>query len=139
MFLLDANVVSELRKLKRGHVDKGVAEWAEGVPLALMFLSIVSVHEMEYGVLQAERRDPAKGGLLREWLDGSVLPTFADRIMLVDLPVALQAATFHVPDPVPFKDALVGATAMVHGMTIVTRNVVDFERFDGLEVLNPWA
>jgi predicted nucleic acid-binding protein len=139
MFVLDTNVVSELRKAKAGKADQGVVDWAEGVPAALMFLSVISLQELEHGVLLAERRDPPKGRVLRDWLSDSVMPAFADRIVPIDPPVALQAAALHVPDPAPVRDALIGATALVHGMTVVTRNTTDFERYAGLEVINPWT
>ncbi len=139
MYILDTNVVSELRKAAAGKADLGVTEWADGVPAALMFVSVITIHELEHGVLLAERSDPAKGAVLRTWLDGSVVPAFADRMLDVDLPVVRRAAGLHVPDPAPFRDALIGATALVHRMVLVTRNVGDFERFERLEVLNPWA
>lgn len=138
MFLLDTNVVSELRKAKAGTADSGVISWAEATPAALMYVSVVSMHELEHGVLLAERSDPPKGAILRSWLDESVIPAFADRILQLDLDAALQAASFHVPNPASFRDALIGATALVHGMSLVTRNVRDFERFAELEVVNPW-
>ena len=138
MFVLDTNVVSELRKARTGKADPGVAEWAEGVPATLMFLSVISLHELEHGVLLAERRDPRQGAVLRQWLDASVVAAFADRFLPVDERVARRAAALHVPDPAPFRDTLIAATGPVHGMTVVTRNVSDFQRFDGLEVTNPW-
>jgi predicted nucleic acid-binding protein len=139
MFVLDSNLVSELRKAKAGKANRGVVDWAGGVPPSLMFLSVISLQELEHGVLLAERGDPAKGKVLRAWLDGSVIPTFSERIVPVDLPVAVQAAALHVPDPAPVRDALIGASALVHGMTVVTRNIADFERFPDLEVINPWT
>ena len=138
MFVLDTNVVSELRKARTGKADPGVAEWAEGVPATLMFLSVISLHELEHGVLLAERRDPRQGAVLRQWLDASVVAAFADRFLPVDERVARRAAALHVPDLAPFRNTLIAATAQVHGMTVVTRNVSDFQRFDGLEVTNPW-
>ena len=139
MFVLDTNVVSELRKAKAGKANPGLTDWAAGVPAALMFLSVLSLHELEHGVLLVERRDPSTGEVLRDWLDGSVVPAFADRTIVIDPAVARRAAALHVPDPAPFRDALIGATALVHGMALVTRNVNDFERFGGLEVVNPWS
>ena len=139
MYVLDTNVISELRKADAGKADPGVTEWADGVPAALMFVSVITIHELELGVLLAERRDPAKGAVLRTWLDGSVAAAFADRMLDVDLHVVRRAAGLHVPDPAPFRDALIGATALVHGMVLVTRNVGDFARFEHLEVLDPWA
>lgn len=139
MFVLDTNVVSEMRKAGAGKANPGVTAWARSVPAALMFLSAISLHELEHGVLLAERRDPAQGALLRRWLDSSVAASFADRILPVDERVARRAAALHVPDPAPFRDALIAATAQIHGMTVVTRNVSDFRRFAGLEVTNPWT
>ena len=139
MFVLDTNVVSELRKARAGKANPGVTEWARGVPAELLFLSVISLHELEHGVLLAERRDPAQGAVLREWLDTSVAAAFADRLLAVDEPVARRAAVLHVPNPAPFRDALIAATAQVHDMTVVTRNVDDFVRFDRLGVINPWS
>jgi predicted nucleic acid-binding protein len=90
-------------------------------------------------VLLAERRDPAQGVVLREWLDTSVATAFADRLLAVDEAVARRAAVLHVPNPAPFRDALIAATAQVHDMTVVTRNVDDFVRFDRVGVINPWS
>ena len=86
-----------------------------------------------------ERSDPAQGAVLRSWLDESVAAAFAERVLAVDEDVARRAAALHVPDPAPFRDALIGATALAHHMTVVTRNVLDFERFNSLEVVNPWS
>ena len=139
MFLLDTNVVSELRKVRSGKVNRGVAEWAEGVASAAMYISAITIHELEHGVLPLERSDPAQGRLLRHWLDDSVSAAFADRVVPVDERVARRAALLHVPNPVPFRDGLIGASALVHGMTVVTRDLKDFARFDGLTVLDPWS
>lgn len=139
MFLLDTNVVSELRKAKAGKANPGVVEWAEKVPAALMFLSVISLHELEHGVLLAERSDPPKGRILREWLNESVVPSFSDRIVPIDSPVAIRAAALHVPDPAPVRDALIGASALVHEMAVVTRNISDFEGYADLDLINPWS
>lgn len=139
MFVLDTNIVSELRKARAGKANRGVSAWASALPAAHLYLSAISLHELEHGVLLAERADPEKGALLRSWLDRSVVPAFAMRVLPIDDDVAIRAAALHVPDPAPFRDALIGATALVHGMTVVTRNVVDFQRFEGLHVLNPWS
>lgn len=139
MYVLDTNVVSELRKARAGRAAPQVIAWADAVPAALMFVSALTVQELEHGVLLAERSDPSAGALLRAWLDLYVLPTFAERVLPVDEHVAAQAAAFHVPDPAPAIDALIGATALVHGMTVVTRNTADFTRFAAVRVLDPWA
>jgi predicted nucleic acid-binding protein len=138
MFLLDTNVVSELRKIRLGRADANVALWAEGVEATDLYLSVISVEELEIGVLLVERRDPVQGAVLRGWLDQQVLPTFHGRILSVDTAVAQRSARLHVPDPRPQRDGLIAATALVHGMTVVTRNVSDFAPC-GVPVLNPWV
>lgn len=137
MFLLDTVVVSELRKVRSGRANPGVAEWASAVG-APLFISVITLQELENGVLLAERADPVQGAVLRAWLDGSVAAAFAERILPVDEQVARRAAALHVPDPAPVADALIAATAIIQGMVVVTRNVRDFGRFDGLDVINPW-
>ncbi len=137
-FVLDTNVVSELRKAKTGRADENVVRWAANVPAASLYVSVVTVLELELGVLLAERRDPKQGALLRRWLDEHVLPAFDGRVLDVDTDVARRAAGLHVPDPKSDRDALIAAAALVHGMTVVTRNVADFEA-TGASVLDPWA
>lgn len=139
MFLLDTTVVSELRKVRSGKANDGVAQWASAAPAAQLFVSAITIHELEHGVLLAERADPERGALLRTWLDRSVASAFAQRVLPVDATVARRAAALHVPDPAPFRDALIGATALVHDMAVVTRNVRDFSRFDRLGVVDPWS
>ena len=139
MLLLDTNVVSELRKVRAGRADPNVTAWATTIPSAEMFVSVITIHELEHGVLLAERADPSKGAVLRTWLDRSVTAAFAERILPVDETVARRAAALHVPDPAPFRDALIGATALVHRMAVATRNTVEFERFAGLDIVNPWG
>lgn len=138
MFVLDTNVVSELRKAKAGKADGNVAAWAANVPPGSLFLSGITILELETGVLQVERRDPTQGGMLRTWLDDHVLPAFAGRVLPVDIAVAQRCASLHVPDPRSDRDALIAATALVHGMTVVTRNLADFEA-TGVRLINPWT
>ncbi|TWT10697.1 type II toxin-antitoxin system VapC family toxin [Reyranella sp. CPCC 100927] len=137
MLLLDTNVVSELRKVRLGKADPNVAQWAETLDTASLFISVITVHELEIGVLQIERRDPRQGTLFRAWLETHVLPAFADRILAVDGTIARRAARLHVPDPQPINDMLIAATALVHGMVVVTCNVADFAPV-GVPLLNPW-
>ena len=137
MILLDTNVVSELRKLRAGEGDANVARWAGSVDIADLYLSVITVMELEAGVLQMERRDAAQGAILRAWLDTYVLPDFDGRVLPVDTPVAKRCARLHVPDPRAERDALIAATALVHGMTVATRNTLDFGP-TGVTVLNPW-
>ena len=137
MFLLDTNVVSELRKVRSGKADARVSAWADSVDAAELYLSAITVQELEIGVLLVERRDPAQGALLRTWLDAHVLPAFSGRILAVDTAVARRSARLHVPDPRPVRDGLIAATALVHGMTVVTRNVADFTP-TGVATFDPW-
>ena len=137
MFLLDTNVVSELRKVRLGKADPNLARWADEVDPADLYLSVIVVQELEIGIRLAERRDPAQGAIFRAWLEAQVLPAFAGRILPVDIAVALRSAALHVPDPRPVRDALIAATALVHRMTVITRNVADFAP-TGVSVLNPW-
>jgi toxin FitB len=137
-FLLDTNVVSELRKIRTGKADPGVVDWAISVDAGVMFISSITLHELERGVLLAERADPSQGVVLRHWLDFGVALAFDGRVLAVDGSISRYAATFLVPDPAPFRDALIGATAAVHGMAVVTRNEKDFVRLGGVDVVNPW-
>ncbi len=137
MYLLDTNVVSELRKIRLGKADPHVADWADSVDAVDLYLSVITVQELEIGVLLAERRDPSQGAIFRAWLNSHVLPAFTGRILVVDTAVAQRSARLHVPDPRPVRDGLIAATALVHGMTVVTRNVADFVP-TGVATLNPW-
>lgn len=137
MYLLDTNVVSELRKAPSGRADAGVVAWASSVASADMYLSVISVLELEQGVLLVQRRDATQGALLHAWLRDQVMPAFDGRILPVDVPVVLRCAALHVPDPRSERDSLIAATALVHGMTVVTRNTADFAA-SGAPLLNPW-
>lgn len=141
MFILDTNVVSELRKAKTGKADRNVLAWASSVSSGSLFLSAITVLELETGVLQKERSNLAQGSLLRAWLDGHVLPAFQGRVLAVDTAVVLRCAKLHIRDPSAERaerDALIAATAIVHGMTVVTRNTSDFVA-TGVSLLNPWV
>jgi predicted nucleic acid-binding protein len=137
MLLLDTNVVSELRKVRAGKADVNVARWADSLVTSDLYLSVMTVQELEMGVLLSERRDPTQGALLRIWLDKHVLPAFEGRILPIDTVVAKCSASLHVPDPRPVHDAFIAATALVHDMTVVTRNVADFLT-TGVQIINPW-
>lgn len=138
MHLLDTNVVSELRKLNLGRADPQFSRWALSAPVGSFFISAVTLMELETGVLLVARRDPAQGALLRAWMDAQVIPGFAGRVLPIDDAVALRCAALHVPDPRSERDALIAATALVHGMTVVTRNVADFLPMAVL-TFNPWT
>ncbi|MGD8177411.1 type II toxin-antitoxin system VapC family toxin [Marinimicrobium sp. ARAG 43.8] len=138
MYLLDTNIISELRKASSGRADSGVVCWAEGVSPELLHLSAISILELEMGVQRIERRDRVQGVTLRRWLEEQVLPEFHARILPVDESIARTCAHLHTPDPQPERDALIAATAMVHQMTLVTRNSKDFES-TGVGLLNPFS
>lgn len=138
MYLLDTNVVSELRKVGTGRADRNVTRWAASVDPTLMYLSVITVLEIEVGVLRVERRDGAQGRLLRGWLERQVLPAFAGRVLPIDTAVARHCARMLVPNPKADRDALIAATAAVHGLTVVTRNAADF-RATGVGLLDPWT
>ncbi|WP_152363982.1 type II toxin-antitoxin system VapC family toxin [Microlunatus speluncae] len=133
-YLLDTNVVSELRKR---FPDDGVARWAKAVHAGVLFLSVITIRELEAGILAKERRDATQGAVLRRWYERKVLSGYRDRILPIDLDIARRSAALHVPDPMPERDALIAATALVSGLTVVTRNVGDFAR-TGVGLLDPW-
>ena len=134
-FILDTNVISELRRPDKA--DHNVLAWASGVPVANFYLSAITVLELELGVLQIERKNSASGNVLREWLNRQVLPRFEGRILPDDAAVALRCARLHVNDRRSERDTLIAATAFVHGMTVATRNASDFEA-TGIAIFNPW-
>lgn len=137
MFLLDTNVVSELRKGGSGRADPGVLAWAASLSAGSLYISAITVLELELGILQLERRDQVQGAVLRSWMNAYVLPAFAGRVLPVDSAVALRCAQLHTPNRRPERDCLIAATALVLGMTVVTRNVADFQG-TGVALLNPW-
>jgi toxin FitB len=136
MYVLDTNVLSEFRKRHRMYPK--VAAWAASVPVDETFLSAITILEIEIGTLQMERKDARQGKSLRLWLEDSILIDYRDRILPVDVNAARECASLHVPNRQPERDALIAATALVHGMTVVTRNVADFAP-TGVRIFNPWA
>ena len=111
--------------------------WARTSPAASLYVSVISILELEIGVLLIERRDPKQGSILRAWMDRHVLPTFAGRILAIDTAVAQRCAALHVPGPRSDRDALIAATALVNGLTVVTRNLSHFQPM-GVAVVDPW-
>lgn len=137
MYLLDTNVVSELRKAPVGKADPNVIKWASNTHPEMLYLSVITVLELEMGILLMERRDQHQGSLLRRWLEHQVLPAFDGRILSVDTAVARKCAELHIPDRRAERDAMIAATALIHRMKVVTRNVADFDQ-SAIEIVNPW-
>jgi len=142
MYLLDSNIISELRKAPAGQANPGVVDWAQATPSESLYISVITLMELEKGVQLKTRQDPVAAGVLHRWLTQRVLPAFRGKVLPVDEAVALENAGYHVPDPRPLADSLIAATAKVHGFCVVTRNAKDFEPFrqrHGLRVFNPWV
>jgi predicted nucleic acid-binding protein len=135
MYLLDTNVVSELRR--RRQANPGVLAWSERADSSHNYLSCITLLEAEYGALLIERRDRVQGALMRRWVERDLVRRFAGRILSIDYSIALRCAALHVPDRRQERDALIAATALVHRMAVVTRNVHDFAPM-GVRVINPW-
>jgi toxin FitB len=137
MYLLDTNVLSELRPRRNRESDQQVIAWARSVSPPSLYLSVITIFELQMGILQKQRTDQAQASVLRSWLTDYVMRSFSDRILPVDTAVALRCAALHVPDPFSYRDSLIAATALVHSMTVVTRNVSHFAH-SGVKILNPW-
>lgn len=136
-YLLDTNVVSELRKPEK-RADSRVRSWIAARDPLDLYLSVLTIMEIEIGIGRLNRRDSVQAGLLQAWLEDNLLKVFSGRILPMDLAVARRTARLHVPDPSPERDAIIAATAAVHGLTVVTRNVKDFELLD-VAIIDPWA
>lgn len=136
-FILDTNVISELRKNRHNRIDENVALWAKSVNPEALYISVMTVYEIEIGILKLERKDKLQGRMIRKWFDDQVISIFSGRILPVDTEISLRCASISVPNPRPFRDGLIAATALVHNMILVTRNIADFKRI-GLQLVNPW-
>jgi len=138
VFLIDTNVISEIRKSGVGKANPNVINWANSVDSVEMFLSSITIMELETGILLAERKDKTKGTTLRKWLHNIVIPEFRERIISFGVMESLCCAALHVPNRRSDRDALICATAIVHKMTVVTRNTADFPA-EKVRLLNPWG
>jgi len=138
MYLLDTNVLSELRKRRSGKISPAVEAWAGSIDQANMYLSVVTIMEVELGIALLERRDARQAGVLRLWLHEKVMPAFTGRILPIDTTIALRCARLHVPDTKSERDAWIAATGLAHDLTVVTRNLADFAG-TGVTLLDPWT
>lgn len=136
-YLLDTNVVSELRKVGDGKADANVTKWVGAQNSDDLFISAITILEIERGILGIQRRDASRGSRLRTWMDSRLRPAFADRVLPIDDTIATRCAHLHIPDRRNEADALIAATALVHGLTVVTRNIQDFDD-TGVIVIDPW-
>lgn len=136
-YLLDTNVLSEMRKIRLGRADAQVAQWTAQVRATDLYISVITLQEIEQGILLLQRRDAAQAAPLRQWFEVQVLPFFAAHTLPVRAEIALCCARLNVPDPQPYRDGLIAATAIVHGLTVATRNEADFKA-TGVALLNPW-
>jgi predicted nucleic acid-binding protein len=138
MYLLDTNVLSELRKLSAGRADPAVTAWAQSVNIDALYLSVISITEIVSGYLAVQSTDPAQFLRLRHWFELEALPQFAGRILAIDEDVARRCATLQITSPRAAPDTLIAATALTHGLTVVTRNTRHFADA-GVRLLNPWS
>lgn len=138
MYLLDTPVIAELRKAKSGRADEHVTRWASNVPAQNLFISVISLLELEGGIAQVERKDRELGTALRAWLDTTVPAAFEGRILNVDLAVTKRRATLPFAEAKQDRDALLAATALTHGLTVVTRTLSAY-RFSKVKLFNPWG
>lgn len=137
MYILDTNVISELRRGKSGKANQNVIKWVNGISASSLYISVITILELEMGILSKKKKDPSQGAILRSWFNNHVMPAFAERILPIDTAIAQRCARLHIPNPHSDRDALIAATALVHGMTLITRNTCDFKKA-GLDLINPW-
>ena len=139
MFLLDTNILSEIRKISQGRADPALAHWVQNIDFDRCHLCVITLLEIEQGILRVQHRgDEAQFLRLENWLNDTVLPTFGTRILPIDAHTARICARLHVPDQRPYNDALIAACAIRHGLTLVTRNTRDFAALQ-VPLLNPFS
>jgi predicted nucleic acid-binding protein len=135
MYLLDTPVVFELRKAKAGQTDAGLTTWAAGVARQNLFVSALTLLELENSAMRQERIDKAAGTAVRDWIDSAVMTAFEGRILPVDVAVVRRRAQLPYADS---RDGLMAATAIEHGLILVTRNTAAFKA-GRVKVFNPWG
>ena len=138
MFLLDTNVISDMRKIDSGRADSHVSTWIDELDASDFYVSVVTLAELDYCIRFKHRRYPNQSLFLRRWFNHSVLPFFEDRIVTIDFQVAMKYSEINVPNHLPDRDSWIAATALVHNFVVVTRNTKDFEA-SGVALYTPWT
>lgn len=139
MYLLDTNVISEIRKVNHAKCSPLFKKWFDNTDLKLCYLSSITMFEIERGILQKAQKDKVQADIIRQWFEYQVKPEFKGRILSLDTPSALKTACFHVPNPAPLADGFLAGIAINHEMILVTRNTKDFIGFHGIKLLNPFG
>lgn len=134
---MDTNVISEFRKINSGKANQNVIRYFSEVSPDDIYMSVITFYEFEKGIKQIELRDKVQGAVLRDWMQNHVIKYWGANILPIGRDVATVCADLHVPDPKSLSDSFIAATAMVHNLTLVTRNVKDFESID-VSIVNPW-
>ena len=139
MYLFDTNILSEIRKINDPKTPPQFTAWFDSIDLERCHLCVITLLEIEQGILRVRHRsDEAQFARLENWLEGTVLPTFDTRILPVDRHTARVCARLHIPDRRPYNDALIAASAIRHGLTLVTRNTRDFADLQ-VPLFNPFG
>lgn len=134
-FILDTVTVSEFRKISKA--DRAVVAWQATLKNHPAYLSVITIHEIRFGIRMVERRDPGFAGTLGIWLDDLLSQSSHFPLIPVDLAIAKQAADYRGNDGLSYADSLIAASAKVHGLTLATRNTADFFA-TGIALFNPW-
>lgn len=134
-FLLDTNVISAARRADRQ--ERGFQTFMRSFEVEQAFLSSVSIMEIRFGIQREQTRDPEFAAELMRWLDKVVLAEFDGRILAFDVAVATRAGELRTADRRPSADAMIAATALVHELDVVTRNIAHFETL-GVACIDPW-
>ncbi len=135
MYLADTNVISEVRNARRR--DKAVAEWFVAQPVSGLYLSVVTIRELYFGAYRLKQTNPLVERELINWIEGTVIQLFGERILLIDIETVRIHASLALPNSNMTGDSLIAAAALRHDLTVATRNIRDFTIF-GVRTFNPW-
>ena len=136
-YLLDTNVLSEYRKVEKGTANPNFVKWQQHILLHQLYLSSITVMEINIGILRLARKDKKQAFILKNWFENKVLPNFKQQIFSFDLTTAIICSELHIPDPRPERDTMIASTALQHNLVLVTRNVKDFN-IPNLSIINPF-